>query len=88
MNCQRTGCKGEAKWCPVIEVTPDQIHYAKVELGELATCDACKLTITLADLINDAGWKRIAGGFLSVGMAEPRREWTRLTWVSLQKCIK
>lgn len=82
-NCKVTGCTRTATWFPILAVTPDQVHYAKAEMRELGVCDECKAETTLDGLVDDKGWKQIAGAFLSVGKSEPRREWTKLEWGKL-----
>lgn len=78
-QCNCTGCNNEAHWQPLLKVSPDGKNYAEAQFP-INFCDSCKAMTLLGNLVDDTGWKVIAGGFLAIGRAEPRRELTKLEW--------
>ena len=83
MNCWRLGCKNEARWYPVLLMTPDQVHCARGELRELVMCDTCKKTTVAQDLISDEGWRQMVSALMVLRRAAPSREWSKVEWVKL-----
>lgn len=84
--CQKAMCGDYASWYPVF------LLYAPLEYGssspiqvtlEMGFCNYHKSTAQLENLLDDKGWKRIAGMITSQGYVEPDPSLTKLAWKAI-----
>ena len=79
MKCERKGCKGEARWYPVLELRAKGSNtVASGAMRQLGTCDACRETTTVDDVLSADTWAKIILTFRASGAAVPERHRTTL----------
>ena len=55
---------------------------AKLEI-KLGLCDSCKPKLTVADILDDEGWREIERKFRGLRKKVPKRKLTKICWESL-----
>lgn len=79
--CQRTGCWAIAHWIPVLMLPP--IGYAGPEAKavlSLPTCESCRRTLSVDDILSEAGKAQVREGFRRMGKCDPDFARARLVW--------
>lgn len=84
MNCSSTGCPHAARWLPKLLIYPPlPLQGGAPALLALPLCDACRLPLSINDLLTDEGFAAIAEGYRQARKIVPDRARTELTWVAL-----
>lgn len=81
MKCSRQNCSSglEARWYPVLELRAKGSNtVASGAMRQLGTCDACKETTILKDILTNDTWAKIVFTFRASGAAAPERHRTTL----------
>lgn len=81
MKCDRKNCQSglEARWYPVLELRAKGSNtVATGSMRQLVTCDACKETTTVDDVLTNDAWTNLVFTFKASGAAAPERHRTTL----------
>jgi hypothetical protein len=87
-QCDRVDPKGVrcpkvGTWKPVLILRVHGGHEpARCEVG-LAVCDEHRQKEAVDDLLDEGMWESVASAFRATGKALPRRELTRIEWLSV-----
>lgn len=83
-RCGRKGCDGVAEWQVTLLLVaagaqdpPPRSHLVRAMLA-LGVCDRHRVDTAVEDVVGDAGWAQIVGGFDEVGMRRPDRARTTI----------
>lgn len=89
LNKDGSLCHQTAKWHPVLLCWPDGTVVekyngppaeAKLMIG---VCDTHKETVTISDVMSEAGYQKIKAGFEMAHRVVPRRSDIRLDWKAI-----
>lgn len=81
-KCQSAGCDKPAQFHPVLKLWPSGFpkaaHQPLLVTIYLPLCPACMDASTVADVLSDEGWQKIASSMGALGRVEPDREGAEL----------
>lgn len=80
-TCSRGTCQGKASWSPVFALraapTDESPMSAEMTIG---ICEACRVEVTLGELLSDSIFDKIVERFTAFGLRAPARALTQLVW--------